>query len=78
MPVTEALAGIHPQNHWHRITRSATGGEQVHLFLEAGGNPAVMQHGFRPTPLGDRATAGEAPRYALGRVDLAVLDRGEA
>lgn len=69
------LKGIHPQNRWHRIARSATGGEPVHLFLEAAGNPAVMAHGFRPTPSGDRATAGDESLYVLGRVDLAVLDR---
>ncbi|MDN5766922.1 MAG: glycosyl hydrolase-related protein [Humibacillus sp.] len=69
------LKGIHPQNRWHRITRNATEGELVHLFLEAAGNPAVMEHGFRPTLLGDKATAGDEPRYALGRIDLAVLDR---
>ncbi len=68
------LKGIHPQNRWHRVTRSAAGGESVHLYLEAAGNPALMDDGFRPTPLGDLATAGSEPRYRLGRVDLAVLD----
>ncbi len=44
------LKGIHPQNRWHRVSRSAAGGERVHLYLEAAGNPALMDDGFRPTP----------------------------
>ncbi len=68
------LKGIHPQNRWHRVSRSAAGGESIHLYLEAAGNPAVMAAAFRPTPLGDPATAGSEPLYRLGRVDLAVLD----
>ena len=33
-----------------------------------------MARGFLPTPLGDPATAGEAPLYRVVRADLAVLD----
>jgi alpha-mannosidase len=66
--------GIHPMNRWYRISPRATGGEQVHLFVEAAGNPAVMEHGFRPTTLGDLATAGSEPGYRLGRVDVAVFE----
>ncbi|MFD1055204.1 alpha-mannosidase [Terrabacter terrigena] len=68
------LKGIHPMNRWFRVSPSAAGGEQVHLFLEAAGNPAVMEHGFRPTGLGEVATAGAEPRYLLGRVDVAVFE----
>ncbi len=68
------LKGIHPMNRWYRVTRDAAGGEPIHLHLEAAGNPAVMEHGFRPTGLGDLATAGAAPRYVLGRIDVAVFE----
>jgi alpha-mannosidase len=68
------LKGIHPMNRWYRVTREAAGGEPIHLHLEAAGNPAVMERGFRPTGLGDRATAGDEPRYVLGRIDVAVFE----
>lgn len=68
------LKGIHPMNRWHRVAAPAVGGEPIHLHLEAAGNPAVMEHGFRPTGLGERATAGDAPRYVLGRIDVAVFE----
>ena len=68
------LKGIHPLNRWFRVSAEAAGGERIHLFLEAAGNPAVMERGFRPTTLGDRATAGTDPRYVLGRIDVAVFE----
>ncbi|MFC7595960.1 alpha-mannosidase [Terrabacter sp. GCM10028922] len=68
------LKGIHPMNRWHRVAAPAVGGEPIHLLLEAAGNPAVMEHGFRPTGLGERDTAGEEARYALGRIDVAVFE----
>jgi alpha-mannosidase len=68
------LKGIHPQNRWYRISERATGGEEVHLHLEAAGNPTLYDGTFRPTRLGDVATAGDEPAYRLGRVDLAVFE----
>ncbi|GAB2773172.1 glycoside hydrolase family 38 C-terminal domain-containing protein [Terrabacter koreensis] len=68
------LKGIHPMNRWHRVAAEARGGEPIHLFLEAAGNPAVMEHGFRPTGLGEVATAGAEPRYVLGDVEVAVFE----
>jgi alpha-mannosidase len=68
------LKGIHPENRWYRLSEQATGGEQVHLHLEAAGNPTLYDGTFRPTDLGDPATAGDEPAYRLGRVDLAVFE----
>jgi alpha-mannosidase len=49
----------------------ALGGEPVDLLIEAAANPDVATS-FRPTPMGDRATAPEVPLYRLARAELAV------
>lgn len=47
----------------------------VDLYIEAAANPNVAHSfGFKPTPLGDKATAGEEPLYRLRRLELALLD----
>lgn len=68
------LKGIHPLNRWFRVARQAVGGEPIHLHLEAAGNPFLMDTAFRPTPLGDRTTAGDEPLYRLGAVEVAVFE----
>lgn len=68
------IKGVAPQNQYVPVAREAVGGEQVSFLIEAAANPDIMAHGFRPTPLGDRTTAGETPLYRLMCVDLAVLD----
>ncbi|MFE6975150.1 alpha-mannosidase [Streptomyces sp. NPDC057682] len=68
------LKGVHPRNRHLTVTASAAGGETVSLLLEAAANPAVLEHGFVPTPLGDVLTAGDAPLYRFASADLAVLD----
>lgn len=52
------------------------GGEQVHWRVEAASNPDIDAGGvpFRPTSMGERATAGEAIQYVLGEMRLAVFD----
>ncbi|MEV4622342.1 glycoside hydrolase family 38 C-terminal domain-containing protein [Asanoa sp. NPDC049573] len=60
--------GLHPRNDWVPID-----GSTVDLFVEAAANPTVLD-GFRPTDLGDLATAGDAPLYRLARADLTVRD----
>lgn len=67
------LKGLHPRNRWIPVGTPAAGCERVRLLAEAAANPAVL-HGFRPTPLGDRLTAGDQPLYRLVRADLAVLE----
>ncbi|MEV4534025.1 glycoside hydrolase family 38 C-terminal domain-containing protein [Asanoa sp. NPDC049518] len=64
--------GLHPRNDWVPVT-----GRAVDLYVEAAANPTILD-GFRPTRLGDRATAGEAPLYRLARADVTVRDEGLA
>ncbi|MFD9094706.1 alpha-mannosidase [Streptomyces collinus] len=69
------VKGLNPRNQWVRVAAPAAGGEEVCLHVEAASNPVVLDyHPFRPTPLGDLATAGREPQYTLTRMDLAVLD----
>ncbi|MFF9218994.1 alpha-mannosidase [Streptomyces viridosporus] len=71
------VKGLNPHNQWVRIGAPAEGGEEVRLHIEAASNPVVLDHHpflFRPTPLGDKDTAGDAPQYTLARMDLAVFD----
>ncbi|REG00500.1 alpha mannosidase-like protein [Asanoa ferruginea] len=60
--------GLHPRNDWVPVS-----GSTVDLFVEAAANPTVLD-GFRPTHLGDLATAGDAPLYRLVRADITVRD----
>ncbi|WP_326815215.1 MULTISPECIES: glycoside hydrolase family 38 C-terminal domain-containing protein [unclassified Streptomyces] len=68
------LKGIHPHNRHLTVSASVSGGEPVSLLLEAAANPAVLEHGFEPTPLGDVLTAGDRPLYRFASADLAVLN----
>nr|WTB34463.1 glycosyl hydrolase-related protein [Streptomyces sp. NBC_00830] len=68
------LKGIHPHNRHLTVSASVSGGEPVSLLLEAAANPAVLEHGFEPTLLGDVLTAGDRPLYRFASADLAVLD----
>ncbi|MFF6906365.1 alpha-mannosidase [Streptomyces sp. NPDC012389] len=68
------LKGVHPRNRHLTVAHPAAGGEPVGLLLEAAANPAVLEHGFEPTPLGDIRTAGDRPLYRFASADLAVLD----
>ncbi|WP_414167254.1 alpha-mannosidase [Streptoverticillium reticulum] len=75
-PDGSPVKGLNPRNQWVRISDRARGGEPVLLHVEASSNPVILgYHPFAPTELGDRETAGDAPRYRLARMDLAVLDR---
>ena len=68
------LKGVSPRNQYVPIAHPAQGGERVALLVEAAANPDILAGGFRPTPLGDKETAGDAPLYRMVRADLAVLD----
>ncbi|MYS22102.1 alpha-mannosidase [Streptomyces sp. DvalAA-14] len=75
-PDGSPVKGLNPRNQYVPIADPATGGEQVLLHIEAAANPIVLDDPpFRPTALGDKETAGRAPQYVLGRMDLAVFDR---
>ncbi len=68
-PDGSILKAIEPLNGYVPVTGGA--GAPVELYLEAASNPAVGgHHDYRPTPLGDKATAGTDPIYTLARVDL--------
>lgn len=50
-------------------------GGAIDLYIEAASNPDVgSDWSFRPTVVGDRATAGTEPIYRLRQVDVALLD----
>ncbi|MFC9559487.1 alpha-mannosidase [Agromyces sp. NPDC056965] len=50
-------------------------GGRIDLYIEAASNPDVgSDWSFRPTPVGDKSTAGTEPIYRLRRVDVAVRD----
>jgi alpha-mannosidase len=68
------IKGIAPRNQYVPVADPATGGEKVSWLVEAAANPEILTHGFRPTALGDKATAGKEPLYKMLRADLAVLD----
>ncbi|GID30672.1 alpha-mannosidase [Paractinoplanes brasiliensis] len=65
-PDGEIVKGIEPLNDAVAVTGP------VELFIEAASNPDVS-HG-RPTPMGDRATAGHEPLYTLRGIDLVERD----
>ncbi len=72
-PDGSIIKAISPDNHWLPVE-----GETIDFYLEAAANPdvgAAMAGGsFRPTPLGDKATAGDTPLYELRAFDVALLD----
>jgi len=73
-PDGRILKGIEPRNA--HVSLPERPGDEVELYLEAASNPDVSQAGqaFLPTPLGDKATAGDEPLYRLRRVELAIRD----
>ncbi|GAA3168434.1 MULTISPECIES: alpha-mannosidase [Streptomyces] len=76
LPDGTPVKGLSPRNQWVRVGSPVRGGERVEWHLEAASNPVIMgDPPFRPTPLGDPRTAGDAPLYRLARMDLAVFDR---
>lgn len=69
-PDGTTIKGIAPENHWLPVESDA-----IDVYVEAAGNPDIGGiWGFRPTPLGDKATAGEAPLYRIAALDLVLLD----
>ena len=67
------IKAISPDNTWLPVDS-----ESIDFYLEAAANPdvgAAMSGGsFRPTLLGDKATAGEDPIYELRAFDIVLLD----
>jgi alpha-mannosidase len=72
-PDGRIVKAVEPYNN-HVPVAVGPGGE-IDVYIEAASNPDVgSDWTFRPTPAGDRATAGGEPIYRLLRVDVAVLD----
>ena len=72
-PGGRILKAIEPFND-HVPVEVGPGG-QIDVYIEAASNPDVgSDWSFRPTPVGDKATAGTEPIYRLRRVDVALLD----
>jgi alpha-mannosidase len=63
--------GLHPDHRSVVIGAPVQGGEPVDLLIEAAANPSLVSS-FRPSPMGDRATAPEVALYRLARAELAV------
>ncbi|NDL55508.1 alpha-mannosidase [Phytoactinopolyspora mesophila] len=68
------IKAIEPRTQ-HVPVEAGPGG-RIDIYVEAAANPDVAQgFSFRPTPMGDKATAGAEPLYRLQQVDVALLDR---
>lgn len=75
LPDGRPVKGLNPRNTFIPVGPDAAGQRRT-WFVEAAANPLILcPEGFRPTPLGDPATAGPDPLYRLERADLAVLDQ---
>ncbi|MGC5036076.1 alpha-mannosidase [Streptomyces sp. DT190] len=69
------LKAVNPLNQYVAIANPALGGETVEYLVEAASNPDILADDFaRPTPLGDKRTAGDQPLYTFRSADIAVLD----
>jgi alpha-mannosidase len=67
------IKAISPLNAYSRGAIDEQG--RIDVFVEAAGNPDVGSDWlYRPTTMGDLATAGDDPLYVLKQVDVALLD----
>ncbi|WP_405474784.1 alpha-mannosidase [Paenarthrobacter ilicis] len=68
------IKAISPRNY-HVPMKLLGSGHSVDFYVEAAANPDVAQGwSFAPTPLGDKATSGDEPRYRFGRIAMAELN----
>ncbi|MGL3805283.1 alpha-mannosidase [Paeniglutamicibacter sp. R2-26] len=75
-PDGSSIKSLNPRNQWVPVAESASGGEEVLLYIEAASNPVLLQdHPFLPTREGDILTSSREPLYRTRRFDLAVLER---
>ncbi len=73
-PDGTVVKGLNPRNDWVPIADVASGGETIDLFVEAAANPILIgPHGFTPTTLGAKDTAGVQPLYRFARADITVF-----
>ncbi len=73
-PDGSPIKALNPLSTWLPVEKSAKGGEQVEIFVEAAANPDIHNAGVG-TSLGDVLTAGSEPLYRVRRVELAVFER---
>ncbi len=48
--------------------------QPIDFYLEAAANPDVAHTGYRATPWGDKATAGDTPIYVVKQLELVLRD----
>ncbi|WP_446041084.1 alpha-mannosidase [Streptomyces sp. SID1121] len=68
------LQGVHARNRSVLLSTAASGGEPVHLLVEAAANPPIDAASGTGTHYGDPLTVGDEPLHRLVRADLAVRD----
>ncbi|WP_269939807.1 alpha-mannosidase [Arthrobacter sp. HY1533] len=74
-PDGTAIKGLNPLNSWVPVSPHARGGETIDLYVEAAANPFVFtDNPFIPTQLGEKFTAGGAPRYTMARADINIFN----
>jgi alpha-mannosidase len=74
-PDGSVVKGLNPRNVWIPVASPASGGEGVDLYVEGAANPLILGYDpFRPTDLGEKATAGDRPLYRLARADVCVVE----
>ncbi|MCY7412373.1 MAG: alpha-mannosidase, partial [Salinibacterium sp.] len=67
------IKGLEPLNRHVPLAEDTA---RIELYIEAAANPNIADDfSFRPTPLGHRDTAGDAPLYVARAFDLVLRDR---
>ncbi|WP_345218387.1 alpha-mannosidase [Georgenia halophila] len=70
------VKSVNPRNQVVPLTQSASGGEEIELYVEGAANPVILDaHPFLPTEQGDIQTSSARKLYETRRLDLAVLER---
>jgi alpha-mannosidase len=79
-PDGTTIKALNPLNTWVPVDGiapdgAAQGGETIDLYVEAAANPFVFtDNPFIPTQLGEKFTAGSAPRYTMARADISIFN----
>ncbi|MHA7176522.1 alpha-mannosidase [Arthrobacter sp. Sr24] len=84
-PDGQTVKALNPLNTWVPVSvdaqgsaaqgSTAQGGEKIDLYVEAAANPFVFtDNPFIPTQLGEKFTAGDAPRYTMARADINIFN----
>ncbi|MHA7305552.1 alpha-mannosidase [Arthrobacter sp. TMN-49] len=74
-PDGTTVKALNPLNTWIPVSQQAQGGETIDMFVEAAANPFVFtDNPFIPTALGEKSTAGDAPRYTMSRADINIFN----